>query len=276
MSEHNKNLVRRFVRDVLNDGNPSTVTELLSEDFVLRLPGLPPTEGREAFMQALQEWRTAFPDWQVSIEQLIAEHDKVAGRWRCEATHLGPLMGIPATGKQVIWTANDILRIEQGKIAENTAEEDMLGLMGQLGAPPPSASPAEQVVRRFYDEFLNGGRSDVADELVAAVAELYFGPTHRATGPDGFRATHAATRGAFPDAAWTIEELIPGPRGAAARFTFTGTHQGGFQGLAPTGRTVSVGGIETYRLASGKIIENHVQLNMAGLLTQLGAQPIHT
>jgi steroid delta-isomerase-like uncharacterized protein len=136
MTEHNKQLVRRFVRDLLNDGNPSAVDELLAEDFVLRLPGHPPMHGRDAFRQGVQEWRTAFPDWHVSIEELIAEDEKVAARWRCEATHLGPLMGIPATGRHVTWTANDILRIEGETIAENTAEEDMLGLMRQLGAIP--------------------------------------------------------------------------------------------------------------------------------------------
>lgn len=136
MSEQNKHLVRRFVHELLNDEDPSAVEELLAEDFVLRLPGHAPMTGREAFRQAVNEWRAAFPDWHVSIEELIAEGDKVAGRWRCEATHRGTLMGIPATGRRVSWTANDILRIDGRRIVENTAEEDMLGLMRQLGAIP--------------------------------------------------------------------------------------------------------------------------------------------
>jgi steroid delta-isomerase-like uncharacterized protein len=136
MTVENKALVRRFVDELLNRGDALAADKLLSEDFVLRLPGLPPIEGRDAFKQGLQEWREAFPDWRITIEELIAEGDKVAGRWRCKGTHLGPLMGIPATGKRVTWTANDILRIEAGRIAENTAEEDMLGLMRQLGAIP--------------------------------------------------------------------------------------------------------------------------------------------
>jgi predicted ester cyclase len=74
------------------------------------------------------------PYWRVSIEELIAEGDKVAGRWRCEGTHQGPLMGIPATGRRVCWTANDILRIEGQRIAENTVEENMLGLMRNSSA----------------------------------------------------------------------------------------------------------------------------------------------
>jgi steroid delta-isomerase-like uncharacterized protein len=144
MSERNKQLVRRFVVEQLNDTNPAALDELVAEDFVLRLPGHAPIQGREAFRDALSQWRSAFPDWRASIEELIAEGDKVAGRWRCEATHQGVLMGIPATGRRVCWTANDILRIEGQRIVENTAEEDMLGLMRQLGAiaEPPATRAA--------------------------------------------------------------------------------------------------------------------------------------
>jgi steroid delta-isomerase-like uncharacterized protein len=143
MSERNKQLVRRFVDELLNDTNPAALGELVTEDFVLRLPGHAPIQGKESFREALSEWQSAFPDWQVSIEELIAEGDKVAGRWRCEGTHQGPLMGIPATGRRVCWTANDILRIEDQRIAENTVEENMLGLMQQLGAiAEPTATHA--------------------------------------------------------------------------------------------------------------------------------------
>ncbi len=132
--EENKEIVRRFVEELLNRGNLAAAEELVASDFVLHLPGHPPIQGREAFKEGLQHWRSAFPDWHITIEELIAEGDKVAGRWTVRGTHRGPLMGIPPTGKQVSWTANDIFRIANGKIAENTAEEDMLTLMRQLGA----------------------------------------------------------------------------------------------------------------------------------------------
>jgi steroid delta-isomerase-like uncharacterized protein len=141
VSEQAKELVRRFARDVLAGGHPAAADEILTENFVLRLPGLPAIEGREAFKRGLAEWQAAFPDWEISIEELIAEGDKVAGRWRCRGTHRGPLMGIAPTGRRVSWTANDIFRIEAGRIAENTAEEDIAGLLRQLGASRP-ATPA--------------------------------------------------------------------------------------------------------------------------------------
>jgi predicted ester cyclase len=142
-----------------------------------------------------------------------------------------------------------------------------------IGAPPPAAPMVAAVVTRFYDEVLNGGRTEGLDQIVAQDATLYFGPELRGTGPEGFKATLAATRAAFPDARWMLDELLLGPDGAAARFTFHGTHGGDFHGLARTGSRVSVGGIETYRIAGGKIVENHVQLDTGALLAQLGARP---
>jgi steroid delta-isomerase-like uncharacterized protein len=129
-------LARRFAKELLNAENLAAADELLADDFAARLPGVSRIEGKEAFKERLQHWRAAFPDWRVSIEELIAECDKVAVRWRCEATHRGPLKDIAPTGKRVNWTANDILRIENGRIAESTVEQDMLGLMRQLGAAP--------------------------------------------------------------------------------------------------------------------------------------------
>ena len=135
-SRQNKMLARRFAKELLNAENLAAADELLADNFVARLPGMSRIEGKEAFKERLQHWRAAFPDWRVSIEELIAECDKVAVRWRCEATHRGPLKDIAPTGKRVNWTANDILRIENGRIAESTVEQDMLGLMRQLGAAP--------------------------------------------------------------------------------------------------------------------------------------------
>jgi steroid delta-isomerase-like uncharacterized protein len=121
VSEQNKARVRRFVDEVLNAGNLASADELLADDFALDLRLLA-IEGREAFKEILKHWRTAFPDGRISIERLTGEDDKVVGCWTGEATHSAPIMGIAATKKRVSWTANVILRIENGRIAEITAE----------------------------------------------------------------------------------------------------------------------------------------------------------
>jgi len=80
---------------------------------------------------------TAFPDFQVTVEDVVAEGDKVARRVTLSGTHKGEYMGIPPTGKQMTMGVITIERIEGGKIAEQWGEADMLGLMQQLGVMPP-------------------------------------------------------------------------------------------------------------------------------------------
>jgi predicted ester cyclase len=137
--EQNKDRVRRFVNEILNAGNLASADELLADDFALRLPRLA-IECREDFMENLRHWQTDFPDWRTSIERLTADDDKVVGCCTCEARHSARLMGIVATGKWLSWTANVILRIENGRITEVTAEGEMLDLMRQLESAPESTS----------------------------------------------------------------------------------------------------------------------------------------
>lgn len=140
MSEQNKTLVRRYNDEFWGSGDESLVEELFAENLVDHNPAgtdLPP--GREGMRQSLANFRTAFPDLTTSLEHLIAEGDKVVLRWKARGTHEGELMGIPATGKQVTLSGIDILRIENGKIAERWAEYDNLGLLQQLGVVPEMA-----------------------------------------------------------------------------------------------------------------------------------------
>jgi predicted ester cyclase len=89
--------------------------------------------GLEAAKRAASDYRQAFPDLRVSVEDLIAEGDRVAARLRVRGTHLGELDGIAPTGRRVDCTGIVISRIEEGKIAEDWANFDDLGMMQQLG-----------------------------------------------------------------------------------------------------------------------------------------------
>ena len=100
-------------------------------------PGMPPgIEGTRLFFNMLF---TAFPDLHATIQDIIAEGDKVVDRMTCEGTHQGMFMGASPTGKRVKWSFIDINRIVDGKVVEHWAEVDTIGLMQQLGlVPPPS------------------------------------------------------------------------------------------------------------------------------------------
>lgn len=134
-TEDNKALVRRFYEDVFNQRNLGLVDELCSPTHVFHNP--PTTlHGREEFKQLLSQYITAFPDARFTIQDAIAEGDRVASRYRFQGTHQGELMGIPPTGKQVTVTGIIINRIEGSQSVEGWLNFDALGLLQQVGAIP--------------------------------------------------------------------------------------------------------------------------------------------
>lgn len=135
MSEQNKMIVRRFSEEVENQGHFAVADELLASDIVSHTP-LGEADGLESAKQFSAMLRAAFPDLHITIEDLVSEDDKVAARWTCRGTHEGQFQGMPPTGKQVEISGITISRIANGKIIEQWANPDVLGLMQQLGAVP--------------------------------------------------------------------------------------------------------------------------------------------
>jgi steroid delta-isomerase-like uncharacterized protein len=97
-------------------------------------PGAAP--GREGVKQYVTLFRTAFPDLRATVDDVIAEGDRVVTRWTSRGTHQGELMGIPASGKRVTFSGITINRVSGGKVVEDRTNFDQLGLMQQLGAIP--------------------------------------------------------------------------------------------------------------------------------------------
>ena len=138
--DRNKALLRRFYEELWSQGNLEAIPDLIAEDFVDHhpLPGAPP--GREGLAALVTTWRTAFPDMRETYEDLIAEGDKVVGRFTMRGTHSGEFMGVPPTGRRVTMSGIDIVRVAGGKIAEFWYGEHLLELMRQLGAVPDFAA----------------------------------------------------------------------------------------------------------------------------------------
>jgi steroid delta-isomerase-like uncharacterized protein len=135
--EANKAIVRKAF-EAVNQQNLAAMDELMANDFYSHSvpPGMPPT--RESHKQALSSLFSAFPDYHVTVEDLVAEADKVVARLTVRGTHRGNLFGvIPATGKQVAWKAVDIFRLADGNIIEYWLVADNLELLQQLQAEPP-------------------------------------------------------------------------------------------------------------------------------------------
>lgn len=135
MSQENKALVRRTIEDIYNQGNLAAVDQYVARDFVIHAPSgdIHGPTGAKHFVTMLRE---AFPDFHLTIEDQVADGDKVVTRWTAEGTHLGEFQGIPPTGKHGTMTGIDIDRVVEGKIVECWTNTDDLGLMQQLGVIP--------------------------------------------------------------------------------------------------------------------------------------------
>ena len=128
------------------------------------------------------------------------------------------------------------------------------------------------LVRRFVDEFWNQGNAAAADELMTADATIVL-PGSGQVSREHFKAFVTAFRRAFPDWHSTAEELIAEEDCVGERWTGRGSHQGEFQGIAPTGRQVTVPGFVFYRITAGKITEFYGLFDGLSMLHQLGALP---
>ncbi len=141
-AEQNKAIVRRITEEIWNKGDFDLIDELIASHFVFHDPGVPmEVRGPDGYKQFVTIYRNAFPDVHLTIEDLIAEGDKVAYRWLATGTQKGDLPNIPATGKQISVAGMNIRHIEDGKVVEEHNIHDALGLMQQLGViPEPSGS----------------------------------------------------------------------------------------------------------------------------------------
>jgi steroid delta-isomerase-like uncharacterized protein len=137
MSEANKAIARRLIEEAWNRGSLAAVEELVDAGYVGNFAIQPePLRGPEAYKGFAAGLRAAFPDLEFTVEDLIAEGDKVVVRWTNRGTHRGALMGLPPTGRRVEGTGMWIHRIAGGKIVEEWGQSDVLGLLQQLGAIP--------------------------------------------------------------------------------------------------------------------------------------------
>ena len=138
----NKAISRRADEELFNQGNLDVADELFAPNFVYHDPaGGEEWRGPESVKRYAAMLRAAFPDLRQTVEDQVAERDKVAYRWTARGTHKGELMGIAPTGNRVEFTGIAIARIQDGKIEEMWESYDALGLMRQLGIISTPTSP---------------------------------------------------------------------------------------------------------------------------------------
>ena len=139
--EANKRLAREYIQRVFNEHRPDLSVEYVTDDVVWHGGGLGDIAGPQNLAGLLGSFVGALPDLYAAEQGIIAENDLVVVRLVVTATVQGTLLGVPADGKPVRWSAYDVYRVTDGKISEEWAADDVAAIMAQIGAfNPPWAA----------------------------------------------------------------------------------------------------------------------------------------
>ena len=134
--EANKLIMLRFT-EFINTASEKLAVELISPDAVFHVPGRPePMRGPAGYLAIIGMMRVGFPDIQWTLEETIAEGDKVAARFTMRGTHQGAFFGVPPSGKKIVVQAMNFYRLSGGQFVEERGQPDLLGLLQQIGAVP--------------------------------------------------------------------------------------------------------------------------------------------
>jgi predicted ester cyclase len=288
----NKAIVHRLADEVWKKGNIAVADGIFAADFIGHIPGMPDISGSEGVKGFIEMIRAALPDVCWAVEDDVAEGDKVVTRYTVSGTHQGDLMGIPPTGKRVMYMAMSINRFANDRIAEFWGVSDMMGMMQQLGVVPGagseeiadsesrgagdgSSNPEENkaIMRRFFKEVLNGKNLAVAGEIVDADYVLHIPPNPDVQSLKGFEQFISGMFDAFPGCQYTIEDMMAEGDRVAVRWTVTGTHKGELMGIPPTSNQMEAAAIGIVRMANGKMQEDWSCVDFLGMMQQLGVVP---
>lgn len=138
-TEQNKATARRWFTDIIAAGQLDVADEIYASNHVINDPHAPPggwPNGPEGPKAVASIFGGGFSGWNITVEDQIAEGDRVASRWAASATNTGSVMGMPPTGRTVNVTGVNVARLVDGKIVESWFNFDMLTLLQQLGAIP--------------------------------------------------------------------------------------------------------------------------------------------
>jgi hypothetical protein len=137
--EQNKIMAGRWFSDIITQGRLDVADEIFAANHIIHDPHGPPSgwpNGPEGLKMVANVFGGGFSNWNITLEDQIAEGDRVATRWAASATNTGQVMGMPSTGKTVRVTGVNVVRFAEGKIVESWFNFDMLTLLQQLGAIP--------------------------------------------------------------------------------------------------------------------------------------------
>jgi predicted ester cyclase len=273
-----KQVYRRFVEEVINNGNLSVIPELYHPEYVDHTAPPGAVQGQSVFEQvaAIQTmFRGAFPDVHFTIEGMIEDGDWIATRVTGRGQHIGrPFMGVAPSGHRLAWSSLGFFRIQDGKIIEHFGQPDLLGLHEQIRTPIMKGSLDENraIMTRYVYE-VNMHNYDAFDEFVDPAFVDHDPIPNQKPGIAGLKDAHRVFSDAFPDMWFTLEDVNAENDFVVGRGVIEGTHTGNFMGtVPPTGKRLHWTGTRMFRVKNGMVTEGWMNPNLLGLL--LGLMPM--
>ena len=290
LSETNKALVKRTWEEVVNQGNLDAAKEFFSENYVYHSSIGSVFNGiEEGVIVTVSSLRKAFPDLHCTVEDLIAEGDKVAYRWSATGTHTAEYVGVAPTKQLVHMTGIYISRIENGKVAEDWSCGDDLGILQQLGAfltadrvtytwgessergsgTPCSPEQSRALYEREFEEVWTLGDLNALDEIIHPEFVNHDPPWSAVADFESFKAWGDKWINSAPNMHVTIEDIVVEGNILVGRWVARWTDEKGMLGFGPTGKELSVNGIDMIRCVDGKVVERWWAKNNLGVINQL-------
>lgn len=276
MSEIAKSLYRTFVEEVINNAQYDLIPEIFAEDYLdHNAPPGAPVGGYDAIRAIPMMFRGAFPDVHFVIEDMVSQEDWVATNVTGRATHLGrPFMGIEPTGLRASWSSLGFFRIANRRIVEHYGQPDLGSLQRQLTREiTPGTLEYNRMVVTRYVYATNIGELDRFDEYVDPNFVDHNALPGQKPGVEGLKDAYRMFSSAFSDLWYTFEDLIAEGDKVTGRGTIQGKHTGNFMGIPATNKVVHWTGTRTFRVADGKVTDGWIDLDLFGLMMQLGAMP---
>ncbi len=293
--EEAKDVIRRWNNEGWSGGKYDLAYEIIAPVMTVHGAGGQPVEaGPDGLIDLIKTWRTAFPDGEMTIDDLIVDGDLVGIRNTWHGTHTGEFYGIPPSGKRVAVTSIGLDRVKDGQVVEGWGELDMVGMMQTLGAMPmagPGAVAAgassDWGETRSSGRGADGDTKAVAVRFVEAVAAgeaidalvtpdfVDHNPVWGTTDAKSVATNSAMLRAAMPDLRVEIEKdnLVAEGDQVLVHSIYRGTHSGDLLGTAGSGKELVWTHTDFVRIADGRVVERWVSADTLTLFQQAGVLP---
>ena len=292
--------VVRAAYEAYNTRDFEGARQYFSEDLLLlNIPTGEMARGPDGYQQQARGWETAMPDRRIEILSVTPGSDEgiVSIEYLSRGTHTGPLLTasghVPPTGSHVDLRYHDAVHVQGGRIREIRSYYDsatLLRQMGLLGSSPLHAPDRratldlyaaevdsnvpqrnKAIVQRFLQEVVNRRNPGAAADVCSPNLAWNGGPLGRTHDLSSFQKRLAAFLEAFPDLHVEVKDAIAEGDRVMTRVEIHGTHLGEFHGLAPSGKRISVEGVNGYLVVKDRILEETWFYDLLGILEQIGA-----